>query len=134
MLTEQVTLGGSQKLYSVQDIIFGYKSELIKAVNENFPPSTTFEDLAWQQGDAIIYSKDVAPILSVNTEQSLLLEITINPSAVVFQQGRVTNINGFTYPNVLREVLTGDGSSTFLPKRCGTDSLYDSQVYTWMQN
>jgi len=43
-------------------------------------------------------------------------------------------VNGLEYPNQMREVLVGNGSSTMLPQRCSNVNFTQSNVYCWMQN
>lgn len=50
------------------------------------------------------------------------------------QTGRVTKVNGYSYPNRMMKVFTGQLSYVYLPMKCNEVNFDEEEVYTWFQN
>jgi len=120
-------LGGLLKSTSQKDLMLGYSNPIIEAWNP--PTTTTFNDERWKSGDAILYSTAVAPILTGRQVKDEKITITVDSGTThPDQAGRVVEMNNFSYPNRLINVLNGKGNAgnLKLPFKCSDVNLRES--------
>jgi hypothetical protein len=61
------------------------------------------------------------------------LEYTVNSGVTTASEmGRLESMNGHSYPNRPINVLTGQGGTTELPRRCSQMDFTQDSVYIWM--
>lgn len=82
----------------------------------------------------MLYESFIAPTLTANTTSARNLTVLVVANSTDNTTGKVKTLNGYDYPNTLKEVLVGDGTSVMLPTRCSWVNFTTSSIYTWMQN
>jgi len=98
--TEQLTLGGPNKDYSLGDLMFGYTSTLISDINKLVPTNIMWSDSVFKEGNAIRWIADVTPVMTGNSPNAELLSIEVLADSTNNSTGLVTAINGFNYLNL----------------------------------
>lgn len=88
------------KNYTSGDLIFGYNSSLVNALNSLNPENTTYYDKSWTEGNAVLYSNKVTPTLANNTDNAHAFTIEVVSNSTDNTTGKVKSINGVEYPNI----------------------------------
>lgn len=88
------------KNYTSEELIFGFNSTLVDALNRLHPSSTTYFDKSWAEGNAVLYSNKVTPTLSNNTDNAQAFTIEVVSNSSDNTTGKVKSINGVEYPNI----------------------------------
>jgi len=134
-LVQEYALGGFLANYTEAQLAGGFYSPLVTKLLSTSDPwqVTSSHDETWMSGDAIIYSKVVAPFLAMNPmgRSSTMNTVTVNTGELQPDlAGKIMSVNNVTYPNIMFTVADGTGSSVALPWRCSPANFVTEDVYT----
>jgi hypothetical protein len=123
-------LGGLTRDSSLGNIVFGYQNGVTQKFN--FNSNTMFTDYYFKTGDAILYPTEVNPMLTSTSFTATTAQTTVYTGAVDgTTAGKIKNMNGYPFPNRLRNVLDGFGNTIQLPFRCSDTNFTMTDVYGW---